>query len=266
MGEGLAEIPGGDAGHAHGRQSLDFVKAQLQKLGVSDGIDVRVVGARAVPGHQERLAFVQIVHDGGMPIVKHAVHGLGGLVRLLVSVAIDIDEGVLRPVGRRLPGQSGAVGLAFEIAVEPLHHLVASVGIGDGVNENDEVLADALDHGLFGNCQAVGHFQHGFGGTGLVGMQGGVEVIDWPGILDQAFGGSRIGAARIGEGSSRAFQAIKFADASLVRDCEQQNLASFFAVADGENAHPRRSGGKSAAIGIGFGGVHEFARRAGDPA
>ena len=199
VGEGLAEVPCGDAGHAHGRQSLDFVKAQLQKLGVSDGIDVRVVGAGAVPGHQEGFAFVQIVHDRGMPLVKHAVHGLGGLVGLLVSVTIDIDEGVLRPVGRRLPGQGGAVGFAFEITIEPLHHLVAAIGVGDGVDENHELLADALDHGLFGNRQAIRHFQHGFGGAGFVGMQGGVEIIDGPGIRDQAFGGSmsvRRGSAR----------------------------------------------------------------------
>ena len=50
MAEGFAEIPGGYAGHAHGGHGLDFVKTHFEKFGVGDGIDIRVVGAGAVPG------------------------------------------------------------------------------------------------------------------------------------------------------------------------------------------------------------------------
>ena len=156
----------------------DFVEAHREEFGVGDGIDVGVVGAGAVPGHHERRAFVQVVDDGGMPLVEHAVHGFGGFVGLLVGVAVDVDEGVLRPVGRRLAGERVAVGFAFEIAVEPVDHFVAAVGVGDGVDEDDDFFADAADHGLLGNREAVGEFDHGFGRSGFVGVEGGVEVID----------------------------------------------------------------------------------------
>ena len=53
---------------------------------------------------------------------------------------------------------------------------------------------------------------------------------------------------------------------ALIGDGEQQNFAAFFAVADGEDTHSRGRGGQGAAVGIGFGGVHKLARRAGDSA
>ena len=113
MAEGFAEIPGGDAGHAHGGHGLYFVKTHFQKFGVGDGIDVGVVRAGAVPGHQEGHAFVQVMDDGGMPFVKHAVDGFGGFVSLLMGVAIDVHEGVFGPVRRRHAGKRGAIGFAF---------------------------------------------------------------------------------------------------------------------------------------------------------
>ncbi len=73
---------------------LHFVKTHFQEFAVGNRIDVGVVRAGAVPGHQERRTFVQIVHHRGMPLVKHAVDGFGGLMRLLVRVAIDIHKGV----------------------------------------------------------------------------------------------------------------------------------------------------------------------------
>src|SRR3954464_14632212 len=99
MGEGLAEIPGRDARHSHCRHGLNFVKAQFKKFRVSDGIDVRVVGAGAVPRHQKRRAFMQIMYHRGVPVVEHAVYSLGGLVSLLMSVAVDVNESTLRPIG-----------------------------------------------------------------------------------------------------------------------------------------------------------------------
>ena len=102
MAEGFAEIPSGNAGHAEGGHGLDFMKAELEEFRVGDGIDVGVVWTGTVPGHHEGRAFMKIVDNGGMPFVKHAVNGLGGFVSLLMGVAIDIDEGVLGPVRRRL--------------------------------------------------------------------------------------------------------------------------------------------------------------------
>ena len=226
---------------------------------------MRVVGAGAVPGHQQRDRFVQVVHDGGVPLVEHAVHRLRGLVRLLVGVAVDVDERVLRPVRRRLARQGAVVGLALQVAVEPLDHLVAAVGVGDGVDEHHDLLADAPDHGLLGDGEAVGQLQHGFGGAGLVGVERRVEVVDGPrrsAIRRSAAAGSvRRGSA---SAAVAAFSRSRSADAVLVGDRDHQDLAAFLAAADREDPHARRGGGQRAAVGVGLGGVDELARRAGD--
>ena len=65
-----------------------------------------------------------------------------------MRVAVVVVEDVVAPVRRRHLGQVLVVGLALEVAVEPVDHLVAAVGLGDGVDEDDDVLADLLDHRL----------------------------------------------------------------------------------------------------------------------
>ncbi len=85
-----------------------------------------------------------------MPFVKHAMNGLGGFLGLLVGVAIDVDENIFAPVGGSLTRESVAIGLAFEVAVEPIDLFVTAIGIGNGIDEDDEIFADAANHGLFG--------------------------------------------------------------------------------------------------------------------
>ena len=129
LGEGLAEIPGPHPGHAEAGHGLHFVKAQFQHFVEGDRIDVGVVRAGAVPGHEQRDALMQVMNHRRMPVEEHPCHGLRGFERQLVRVAVAVHEGVFRPVGRRTAGQRGRIRLALEIAVEPLHHLVAAVGI-----------------------------------------------------------------------------------------------------------------------------------------
>ena len=74
------------------------MEAQRQELGVGDRIDVGVVGTRAVPRHEQWHRLVQVVHDRRMPLVEHAVDCFSGFVRLLMRVAIDVDEGVFGPI------------------------------------------------------------------------------------------------------------------------------------------------------------------------
>jgi len=157
--ECFPKIPRRNARHSHRRHGLDFVKTEFQKFAVGDGVNVGVIGTCAVPGHHQGRAFVQIVHDCGMPLMKHAVHRLCGFVRLLVSITVDVHEGVSRPVGRRLAGQSGAVSFALEVAVEPVNHFVPAVGI----DQHDNLFSDLLDHWLLRYGQAVRKFEHGFG-------------------------------------------------------------------------------------------------------
>jgi len=81
---------------------------------------------------------MQVMDDDGMPFEKHPARGLGRFVGQLVRVAIDVDERILRPVRRRLARQRGAIGLAFQITVEPLDLLVAAIRIGDRSTDSVE--------------------------------------------------------------------------------------------------------------------------------
>jgi hypothetical protein len=221
------KIPRRNSGHAHRGHGLHLVKAERQKLAVGDGINVGVVRAGSVPRHHQRHAFVQIVNNRRVPLVKHAMHGLGGFVCLLVSVTIDVDERILRPVGRRLARERVAVGPALEVAIEPVDHLVAAVGIGNGIDQNDDSFPDPPNHRLLRHRQSVGQLNHGLGRAGFVGMQRGVEVINGTRVGDELFSGCGVGAPGIRQRSGRPLQPVEITNPSLIGDCEHQHFASF---------------------------------------
>ena len=262
--EGLAEIPGPDAGHAEAGHGLHFVEAQLEHLFEGQRVDVGVVGAGAVPGHEQRLGLVQVMHHGRVPVEEHARHRLGRLVRELVRVAITVDEGVPRPVGRRDAWQGGLVGLALEVAVEPVDELVAPVDVERRVDEYDRVLADAPDHRLLGDRQAVGQLEHGLRRSGFVRVHAGIQVIDRPRGGDQPFGRCRIGQAWIGQRGRGRAQPVELRDAMLVGDRHHDDIAPFLRAADREETHARRSVGERAAVSRRGLRVDEFSGCAGD--
>jgi len=225
---------------------------------------VLVYGVGAIPGEEHGDALVQVVDHLRVPVEHHAEHGLGGRVDHLVRIAVDVDEGVVRPVGRRLARQRRLVGLALQVPVEPLDLLVAAVGIRGRIDEHDDVLADAADHRLLGHGEPIGELEHRLGGAALIRVEPGVEVVDRTGTRHELLGGRGIGAARIGERRGRGLEAVEVADAGLVRNREQHDVAAFLRAADGEETHPGRRGSERAAVGIGDGGIHELARGAGD--
>ena len=90
----VAEVPGPHPGHAEAGERLHLVEGELEPLGVGERIDVGVERVGAVPGHQQRHALVQVVDHLRVPVEEHAEHRAGGLMHLLVRVAIDVDEGV----------------------------------------------------------------------------------------------------------------------------------------------------------------------------
>jgi len=94
FGEAFAEVPSGDAGHGRDGQGLDFMEAEGEKFSEGDGINVGVVGAGAVPGHEKWHAFMEIVDDGGVPIEEHVSDGFGGFLGELMGVAIDVHKNV----------------------------------------------------------------------------------------------------------------------------------------------------------------------------
>ena len=238
-------------------------KLKAKEFGVGNRIDVRIVGTGAVPTHEQRRRLVQIVHDRRMPLVEHAVHGFRGFMGLLMGVAIDIDESVLRPIRRRLARQRSEIGLALQKAVKPFDLFVASVGIGNGIDEDDKILSNTPNHRLLGNRQTIGKLEHGFGGAGLVGVQPGVEVIDDARVGDEAIGRRRVCLAGIGERGRGSFQSVEVCNAVFIGNRDQDDVAAFFGAADGEYPNARRSGRKSAAVRVRLSGVDELARRAG---
>ena len=260
----VAEVPGPNARHAERGQRLHLVEAELQTLGVRDRIDVLVDRTGAVPRHQQRHALVQVVNHLRVPAEEHAEHGLGGLVHLLVCIAVDVHVRVFGPVRRRLARQAGEIGLALQIAVEPLHLLVATVGVRHRVDQHHHVLADAADHRHVGNGQPVRQLEHRLGGTGLVRMQSGVQVVHGARTGHQLLG---LLLASVLRGSASAAVAALSCSSCwmpcLVGDGEQDDVAPLFGAPDGEHAHPRRGRRERAAVGVGGGRVHQFARRAG---
>ena len=260
----VAEIPGPHARHAERRQRLHFMEAQLEAFGVGEWIDMLVDGAGAIPGHQQRHTLVQVVDHLWMPLLEHAEDGFGGLVYLLVRVAVDVHERILRPVGRRLPRQLRQIRLAFEVTVEPLDLLVASVGIRDRVDQHHQILANAPDHRLLRHGEPVGEFQHRLGRAGLVRVQCRVEIVNRAGTRHDTLGRSGVGAARIRQRGSRGSQPLQLLDALFVRHREQHDVAAFLGAPDREQAHARGRAGERATVRVGGRGIHQLACRARD--
>ncbi len=204
------------------------------------------------------------MHDQRVEFEEHAAQRLAGLMRQLVRVAVDVYEGILRPVRRRLPRQGVAIGLALQKSVEPFDLLVPPIGIANGVDEHHHVFANASNHRLLGNGETVRQFENRLRGAGFVRMQCGIEVIEGPRIGDQMLRGGAIEAARIRKRSIRGFQRIQILDALLIGDRQQDNVATLLRTADGEHAHARGSCRQSAAVCVGFGGVDQLSRRAGN--
>jgi len=118
----LAESPGPDAGHAHGRQGPDLGKGHGEEFVDEDRIEVVVPGPRAVPGLEEGNGFMEIVDDGGVEIEKHPGHGPGKFQGLLMGVAVVVVEDVLAPVGWRNRRQTVRNPfLPFEKSVKPVY-------------------------------------------------------------------------------------------------------------------------------------------------
>jgi len=201
-----------------------------------------------------------------MPFVKHAVNGPSGFVSLLMGVAIYIDEGVFGPVRRRLAGGGSPIGLTLEVAIEPLHHFVAAIGIRNGIDEDDELFADASDVWLVRDREAIGEFEDGFRRAGFIGVQASIEVVDRAGGGDERFSSGGRKGTRVSEGCGGGFEAVEVADAGFVGDGEHQDIAVLFATADGKNANTRRRGGQGTAVGVRFRSVDEFAWGTGDAA
>ena len=262
----LAESPGPDARHAEGRERLDLVERGLEPLPDRDRVQVRVVRARAVPDVEERDRLVQIVHGLRVVVVKHPVHGLGQLQRLLMRVAVVVVEDVVPPVGRRPLRKVVVVGLALQVPVEPVDGLVPAVRLGDRVDQDDQVLADVLDHRLLRDGQPVRQLHDHLGAAGLGRVQAGVEVVDRPRRRDDLLGGLGRRFPRVGEVRGRGLQAVEALDPFLVRDGDEQDLAALLGLADDVDLDAGRGLGQRAEVTVDLARARELPGRAHDVA
>ena len=236
----LAEAPGPDARHAERRQALDLVERGLEPLGDRDRIEVHVVRAGAVPRVEQRDRLVEVVHGRRVVVVEHPVDGLRQLQGLLVRVAVVVVEDVEAPVRRRSLGQVLPVGLALEVAVEPVDGLVPAVGLRDRVDENDQVLADVADHRLLGDGEPVGELHHHLRAAGLGRVEPRVEVVDRPRRRDDLLGRLRARDPGVGEGRRRGLEPVEVPDPLLVGDRHEQDLAALFRLPDHLDTHAGR--------------------------
>ena len=264
MREVIAEVPGPYTRHPESGQCLNFMEAELEPFGVSERIDIPVDGPGAIPGQKQRHALVQIVDHLRMPLTEHAEHRLGGLVNLLVGVAVDVNERVLRPVGRRLSRQARQIRPALEKAVKPLDLLVAPVGIRDRVDQHHQILADAPDHRLLRYREPIGQLQHRLRGSGFIRVKRRVEIVDRTRARHDTLGGGGVGGARIRQRGSRGSEPLQLLDALLVRDREHHDVTALFRTPDREQAHARGRARERATVPIGGRGIHQLARRPGD--
>ncbi len=259
LAEPLAEVPGPHTGHPHRRHRRHLVEAHLEELAGDDGVEVRVVGAGAVPRLEQGDRLVEVVDHRRVVLVEHVVDGTRHAESLLVGVAVDVDVHVLVPVRRRLAGQRLVVGLPFQVAVEPVGHLVATVGLRDRVDQDHHVLPDGLDHRLLRDGQPVRQLHPHLGAAGLVGVETAVEVVDRAGASDDPLGLLRVRAARVRERRGRCLEALEIADARLVGDGHEDDLAPLLGLADGLDVDAWRGRGQRADIRLDLGGVGQLA-------
>ena len=138
----LREAPGPDPGHSERGQRRHFVHREGLDLDRCDGIHVRVVRAGSRPDGQERNRLVQVVHDGGMPHEEGVLCGARQGQFPLNAVAVVVVEDIGAPVRWRVGRQLVEVRVPLEDAIEPVHFAVAAVGLGHGVDQDDDSFPD----------------------------------------------------------------------------------------------------------------------------
>ena len=96
-------------------------------------------------------------------------------------------------------GRLLVVGLALQVAVEPVHHAVAAVGLGHGVDQHDELVADLPDERGVGHGQAVGQLHQHLGAARLGRVQAAVEHVERARWRRRSLHRRLVRAARVGE-------------------------------------------------------------------
>src|SRR6185437_13380084 len=147
-------------------------------------------------------------------------------------------------------------------------HAVAAIHLDDGGDEGDDVVADELVVGAFIPGDAVGELHQGSGGAGFGGMNGAGDVIDRHGLAGDLLGAGvvKLDGARVGQLGEQGGILLELGEVGLGGDGDGDHFAPLFAVANGEDAHARRSRSQHAHVPVDEGRVGQDVGRAGDVA
>ena len=229
---------GPHAGHSVLDHLLHFEVREPGKLAVKDGIEGRILGSLAAKRVQEGLRFMQLVHDGRMPVQIPFQQRPHAHLRI-VDVAIIVVKNVLAPVGRagRLILLTGVVDLVLVI---PVDVTVAAVGLGGRGDGDDHAVANFPDQRRVFGDQAVGQLHQHFGGAGFGAMQTAHQVIHRLGFRNDV---ARLGfgdLAGIGELGQITTLGVEVADGFLRSDKDHDALPAFVGWPDIHHLNTRR--------------------------
>ncbi len=248
-----------DAGHAVFGELGHIPVGEHGQLAVDDRVPEGVLRGLAAVDVEEGHGLVEVVHDGRMPLEIPAEKILVGLARV-VNVAVVVVHDVLAPVGDA--GHFVVVGDVDVVGEVPVDGAVAAIGIGDGHDGDDDVLANFLDQGRVFGGEAIGQLHQHFRRAELGAVEASGERIDRLGIGDEV-GGLGVGeAARIGKAGEVLPLLIEVSDGVLRADEDDDRVAAFFGLADADDFDARGMRGESVVIAEDIGVIGEFFGRA----
>ena len=293
------ERVGVHARHAPLRHLRHLPVAEPRQLGEQDRIEIRILRRATGVRVQQRLRFMQIVHDRRIrrevPIDDRA-----HLHQLDVDVAIVVVVHVLAPVRHaraaaeattttrcRHGGGHPTRGIAgdhcgrgrsrhhggsdrrrrngcrhVETAEEPVDVAIAAVGIGRRRHRYVQLFTDLADQRRCFGHQPIRQFHQHFRRTGFAAVQAAHEV-----VVRLRIGQHRLHlglghAARVGDLREVFPVLVEALHIRLRRDPDHDELTTFVGATDGFDLHPRRRCSERAVILQLIGVVRELARRA----
>ncbi len=242
-----------DANDAALGHLFNFVIGHLLPFADDDGIEPGIV--RTGTGHDVKIGdgFVEIVHDGGMPVEVGLEHVAGKSEADAEVVAIIVVRNVVAPPNKRI---GRLVGMFFVLHVN-VNHAVVAVHFDDGSDEHNGIAADFLDEGRVFDGKTVSEFHKHFRSAGFRGVDAAVGPVD-----GLAFGNEllRFGIAQatgIGEAGGDFLIAIEFREIGFVGDGSNEHLAAFFGVTNAPDFDAGALIRQQAEIGVDVLGVIE---------
>ena len=150
-----------DTGHAVAAEPAHIPVGKHGQLAIHNRVPKLVLWSLTAVDVEKRDRFMQVMHDGRMPIqipLQKALVCHAGIV----DVAVVIVLGVLPPIG--YPGHLLVVGYVDVVGEVPVNGAIASIGIGHRHDGDDDVGANLLNERRVFRRQPIGQFHQHFRG------------------------------------------------------------------------------------------------------